>query len=383
MGSLGVLFGRQTRYVVAAIALLLAMLLPTLVGAAQITSRSVELSSASAQAQAVTYKVSFTPKATAGAFVVDFCSNSPLIGEPCTAPTGMDVTGASSVTSGFTTVSSLANNTVLVTGSMTADTPVSVNVDDITNPTDDGTVYARILTYTDATDAGDYTATDPDGVDNTGGPIDEGGVAFAITDTTSVSGAVLETLQFCVSGATITANCASAASTAPVLRLGEDLGNGVVALQPGTISEGDIFTQISTNAVSGAVVSLRSGNTCGGLARAGESTCDIAPATTAVTGESATFGMKIAADTDPTGVTPSGTYQIYATSGYNASDFLFNYAGDNTSGVTSTYGDKVLDTDSAPVYNKNMKLTFGASANVNTPAGNYATDLSLIATGTF
>ncbi len=30
-----------------------------------------------------------------------------------------------------------------------------------------------------------------------------------------------------------------------------------------------------------------------------------------------------------------------------------------------------------------MTLTFGASANNSTPAGNYANDISLIATGTF
>ena len=379
MGSLGVLFGREARYIAGAIALLLAMILPTLVSADQITDRSVELSSASAQAELVTYQVSFTPPQAGEAFVVDFCSESPLVGSTCTPPLGFSATGATSSTLNFTDVNVLDANTLVVTRATpwTAGVPIEVELDGITNPDDAGTIYARILTYTDDLVADAYTSTVP------GSYTDDGGVAIAITDTTSVSGAVLEALQFCVSGQSITANCANAAGLAPVLRLGEDVGGCVVALQPGTISEGNIYTQISTNAASGAVVSLKSGNTCGGLKRVGETVCDIAPAATAVTGTSATFGMRILADTDPTGVTPSGTFQIAGGSGYNTTEFLFNYAGDNTTGVTSTYGDQILNTNSLPVYNKNMRLNFGASASVNTPAGNYATDLSLIATGTF
>ncbi len=376
MGSLGVLFGQKARYIAGAIALLLAMILPTLVSADQITSRSVELSSSSAQATPVTYQVKFTSVGAAGAFVIDFCDESPLIGSTCTPPTGFSASAANSSTVGFTDVSALDANTLVVTGTIGASTAITVDLDDITNPDDAGTIYARILTYANDTTADAYTSTTP------GTYVDDGGVAIPITDTASVSGAVLEALQFCVSGATITANCASADATAPVLRLGEDVG-GVVALQPGTISEGDIFTQISTNAASGAVVTLKSNNECGGLKRVGETVCDIAPAATAVTGTSSTFGMKIFSDTDPGGVTPSGTFQIAGGSIYDGTDFLFNFDDGDTTGVTSTYGDPILNTNSLPAYNKNMRLNFGASANVNTPAGNYATDLSLIATGTF
>lgn len=383
MGSLGVLFGREARYIAGAIALLLAMILPTLVSADQTTDRSVELSSASAEATPVTYQVNFTSVGAAGAFVVDFCDESPLIGSTCTPPVGFSASAASSSTVGFTDVSALDANTLVVTGTIGAASPISVNIDNITNPDDAGTIYARILTYASDTDADEYTSTDLDGVDNLGGPIDDGGVAISITDTTSVSGAVLEALQFCVSGASITsANCVGAENTAPVLRLGEDVG-GVVALQPGTISEGNIYTQISTNAASGAVVTMKSNNSCGGLKRVGETVCDIAPATTAVTGTSSTFGMRLFTDTDPGGVTPSGVFQIAGGSGYDGTSFLLNFDDNDVTGVTSTYGDPILNTNSLPAYNKNMRLNFGASANVNTPAGNYATDLSLIATGTF
>lgn len=384
MGSLGVLFDRKARYIAAAVALLLAMILPTLVSADQITSRSVALSTASADADGVTYQVKFTPVGTGSAFVVDFCQESPLVGDTCTAPVGFDASGATSATTNFTDVdspTSNATNSVVVTRSSawSAAAPITVDLDNIDNPTNDGTIYARILTFSSDTVADAYTSTVP------GAYTDNGGVAIPITDTTSVSGAVLETLQFCAASETITANCADAGDNAPVLRLGEDQGNGVVALNPGQISEGNIYTQISTNAASGAVVSLKSGTPCGGLMRVGAAGCDIAAAlNTAVTGNSATFGMKIVAGTDPSdnGVTPSGAYQING-SFYDGTNLKFNYVAGNASGVTSTYGDQILNTNGAPANNKAMTLTFGASANNTTPAGNYANDISLIATGTF
>jgi hypothetical protein len=56
---------------------------------------------------------------------------------------------------------------------------------------------------------------------------------------------------------------------------------------------------------------------------------------------------------------------------------------DGTTGVTSTYGDSLLDTANLPVNNKNVQITFGASVSNLTPAGLYSADLSLIATGKF
>lgn len=386
MVSLGVLIDRKARYIVAAVALLLAMILPTLVSADQITTRSVALSSSSVEAEDVTYQVKFNTVRAAGAFVVDFCSNSPLVGSDCTAPVGFDATAATSASSGFTDVSALDANTVVVAAAtqIAAATAVTVDLENITNPDDAGTIYARIVTYGTDTAADAYTST------SLGTHVDDGAVAIAITDTTSVSGAVLETLQFCAAGGDditgITANCANAADNAPVLRLGVDQG-GVVALQTGTISEGNIYTQVSTNAASGAVVSLKSGNTCGGLKRVNATGCDIAAAATdPVTLNSSLFGMRIVAGTDPAGVgVATGAYQIHGggTPYYNGTDLKFNYVSGGASGVTSTYGDQILNTAGAPATNKNMTLTFGATVNNSTPAGNYANDLSLIATGTF
>ena len=85
-------------------------------------------------------------------------------------------------------------------------------------------------------------------------------------------------------------------------------------------------------------------------------------------------------DTD---ASSNGTLRATPATGYNNTTYVFNYDATNATGVTSTYGDAILDTDSAPVNGKNMELTFGASVTNNTPAGLYATDLSMIATGKF
>lgn len=390
---------RRAGSVFVALALLLSTGLSGIASAAQVTERSIALSTSSAGADNVKYQVNFTPASDADMFLVDFCSTSPLIGAACgTAISGFSVTGAAvdgdgtGTSNGDVTAVAGTGHQILVTLPIVADTPVSVDLEGINNPDDAGTIYARVLTFETGDQTG-YTSTAP------GTYQDEGGVAISITPTIAVSGAVLESLQFCVSGEDnvapivagdpIGANCSNA-TYAPTLKLGTDVG-GVIALDSQQIYEGTIYTQLSTNAASGAVVSLKSSTAgCGGLMRAGEPDptkgCGIAPAgaLTFNAGE-AKFGVKLGT---ATGVgTSNGDYQAYGTTGssnyYNSSAFKLNAATNNLTGVTSSYGDPLLDTDGKPLNNMNMPITFGASAAANTPAGNYSAELSLIATGKF
>lgn len=352
---------------------------PAIAAAAQVTNRSIQPSSSSVSATGVTYQVSFSVPNAAGAFVVDFCSNTPLVGQSCTAPAGFSALGAASSTDGYTVTG--AASTVTVVGSVSDSVETSVAISGITNPSTAGPLYARIVTYDNSTNAGNYTATSLGA-----GAQDSGGVAMLITPTIGVSGTVLETLTFCVSGTDITANCAS--TTAPVVPLGEEVAAGVIALVPGTISTGSIYTQISTNAVSGAVIRLKSSAlNCGGLMRAGAPTaCDILPALSggiSAEADEAKFGVKTSDASNPSGVTGKGSLVPVVGSGYNNSTYALNYASGNATGVTSTFGDPFLDTAGAPVNNKNMQLTFGATVANNTPAGSYSADLSLIASGKF
>lgn len=375
----------RTGNIIVSVALLVGVTAPgfisTYVSADQVTSRSIALSSTSADSSGVTYSVDFTAPTAASAFAILFCSNSPLPGVACTAPTGFDATAAASTTAGFTTVTGSTNN-VVVTGTIGTGATVAVDLTGIHNPTAAGPLYARISTYASTANAtADMAAT---GTSQGTLGVDNGGVAISITNSIGVSGAVLESLVFCVSGTTITTGDCTG-TTSPVLKLGEAVGS-TVALVPGTVSTGNLYTLISTNASSGAVVNLKSSTIgCGGLVRVGAANCDIGPALqtdiNGTTDTTAKFGVKVNPGTPIAG--SNGIFQIVPASGYSGSAYALNWASGDTTGVTSTYGDPFLNTGGAPVNGKQMVLTFGANVTNQTPAGLYSANLGLIATGKF
>lgn len=349
----------------------------SLVSAAPLPSRSVQLSSASAAATSVTYAFEFTVNASAGAFVVEFCANSPTVGTECLAPAGMSVAGAAITTAGFTLVDTDVNR-IYVTSAVSSALPVEFSLDTVTNPSASGLAYARIVTYDTAAHAAAY-----DSVTLGAGSVDGGAVGFSITDTIGVSASVVESVTFCVSSVQIGANCNGVQR--PVLQLGEQMGD-IKALSADAVSEGILYSQVSTNASSGVIVYLKSSAlNCGGLMRAGSATeCDIKPAlTTGIAPGDALFGVKVVALPD-TGTNPGGVFAPVSGSVYETTNrFSLNFITGNSAGITSTFGDPFLDTAGAPANNKNLALTFGASVSESTPAGTYSADLSLIATGKF
>ena len=358
-------------YLAAAVLTLVSFVAPVAitsnVSAAVVTARSIEMSDSTANADNLTYTLKFTTGASgaAGAAIIAFCAGSPIIGDACAGPTGFSVTGTSS---DIGTASAENANTILYTNTIAASATHTVEFDSIDNPTAAGQFYARILTFADATAAGVYDETDGS---PTGTYIDEGGFALSATNPINVSAAVRESMTFCVSAGTLTANCAGA--TSPNLELGS--GNPV-ALATGVTSTGTIYTQVSTNASEGVTVKMRSNKECGGLQRQGADPddCGIPPVgtgTNAIDGTTAMFGMKVNPDADLT-----------ATTNYAGSNYGLNWADNDATGVTSPYGDSIYSSD-GPVSSKNAVLTFAAAADNLTPAGRYSAALNLIATGTF
>jgi hypothetical protein len=384
----------QVRRLAAAIGLTVALvasaIIPSLASAAQITTRSIALSSSIKGTTDVQYNLTFTAASTASAVIVDFCKNSPDVTDAtCSAPTGFDTTNvsvdASSTSTGFTATSKAAN-TVELDGSVAAGSN-NIVLDHIDNPTTTDPFYARILTYGSTNDAGNYQASDK----GTGtGVKDVGGVAMVIQDGIAVSGSVLESMTFCVASVAPTANCANAAANLPTLKLGQTVGSAT-ALQAGVVSSGSLYAQLSTNALHGAVVSLKSDATsCGGLELngvPGSATCGIAAALASdiITNDtSAKFGVKVGTLSDPASTTGTGSIAGYNSAAYyNPTTYAMKYVAGNGSGVTGPYGDLFLDTAGAPVNNKNIELNFGATVINSTPAGNYSAGLNMIATGTF
>lgn len=379
---------RQVRRGAAALGILGAVttlsLAPALIASADtITTRSIALSSSAAGATNVSYDVTFTPASSGtNAFVVEFCSDSPAVGTSCAAPAGFTAAGAT--TPAGNTIGALTtpiNNAVEVDlGSVaTSGTPVSVPLNNVTNPSGAGSLYARIITYASASDAHGFVSGTP------GTHLDDGSVALSINNTVNVNGEVLESLVFCASGSALGSDCGSSTITAPNLKLGDSngvLGTGAVA-GTGT-GTGTVYTMISTNANSGAVVSMKSNAAgCGGLINSSAPTkCYIKPVGTtpasSIGSGAAQFGMELAGLTNGSGTGTLAANAPYATTGY-----VMDWVSGDATGVTSPYGSPVYTTSAAPISNATANLVFGANAGNETPSGSYSANLNLIATGTF
>lgn len=373
---------RRNLYAVAATALTVALMLPAVMAspvfADQVTSRSITMSTSRNGSTAVTYQVQFTTINSMQSFVLDFCSDSPLVGATCTAPTGM-VTSSAATSSGTWSVGTHEQNgRIKVTNSASqAAGAQTIVITGITNPTTVGTFYARVVTYTGAT-YGTYTAAA-----TPGNYVDHGGFALSTTNDIEVSAAVLETLTFCVASAVISSECGDASSNLPQLAL----GNGSPkALDSSTVDTVEAYFQISTNASGSTSIRMRNGNASGGL----NSGSNVIPPVNnsgtpaAIVAGTADFGMRVGTPAIASG--GSGALSVagateYA-SGTNYNMILSSTAGYENNAVDSTYG-SIIATATGAVNSVNVPLTFAATISPTTPAGVYTADLSLIASSSY
>ena len=413
---------QRIAYTMAAIAVFFGVALPAfrphLAAAAQLTTRSITMSDSGQSGGTITtgvgsgtnvkYKFSFVSTTSAQSMIIDFCNTSPLIGDTCTAPVGMSLTGATltgitgNITAAGWTITTTASQIKLAKGTGAAATAgtQSFEISGITNPASVvyggtpkpvGTFYGRMYTYADATFGSTTTAyVSPVSL---GDFKDYGGIALATNQIITITAKVQEQLTFCVSGAaqatwTTNNDCSDPqAAVAPALILGH--GSPTSILDNSAVDTGTVYSQISTNALSGAAIAIRNSNTtCGGLSADGGVTCNIpanntgAATPSAIAAGTAAFGMYVT--NGALGVSGLGT--VTADTNYNDGTPT-HYGMDtettvDTGSVTGTYGDRVAYS-TAPCYRINNNYTFAATASLTTPAGIYTANMDLIATGTF
>lgn len=363
--------------------------LATTVDAADLASRSIQMSDSApsggditsgvGSGTAVKYTVKFTTSAAMQSFLIDFCSNTPLIGDAtCTAPTSFTVSSASlTAAAGWTASFPAATQIRMTNSSSQAAGSFTFEFNDITNPSVAGSLYARITTYAADNWTG-YT-----NYANVGTTVDTGGVAMAITAPIKVTARVMETMSLCTSRADLTALACSGADD-PAITLGTADTQNV--LKDDLVYTNNIYSQVSTNASNGYAIYLRAHNTCGGgLSKDGGTTCGIpavnAGAATgiAITPGTAAFGVDIDNGTAVSGGTGTNT----AVSRWNPATGSYIMDGTTASdNVTYTYGSKVIESTGQANSVKNTYV-FGATASPTTPAGIYTQSFSLIAVGTF
>lgn len=360
-----------------------AVALPGLVSAAQVQTRSIGISNSTPSATGVKYKVAFKTGATGTTqgIVVDFCGDTPIIGAACdvtsSATTGLPSFTAAGATLGAMTgmtgwtISSATATTVKLTSatSIAANTSVTFELNGITNMNVARSFYARVYTYASATP--DYVS--PTSV---GTKLDYGGFALSTTNNIAVSATVMETLTFCTSGVVTVSkvaptDCGTTSTPNVVLGNGTPQTIDANAVYDNSTGDSRSYMVLSTNALNGAAVSMKSNWTCNGLSSDNGTSCGIPGSAGPITAGNAGFGMKVGAGTGTTGA-------IAPAAPYTSANF---YMG--STGTASTYGDPIATTSNAPCSNMVSQLTFGATASLTTPAGIYSTNETLIATGTF
>jgi len=366
----------------------------------QVQTRSIEMSDSTQSKTGVTYHVTFTTStANADSLVIDFCNDGSIIGSTCTPPVGFDAltVGPVGVANGTgvianwtltttgTTPSPLANRVLLkdpsgtTANKLAATTAYSFDITGVRNSSALGTFWARIYTYND--DSFGSTTTIYSNATTLGDYQDYGGFALSTVGLINITATVMETLTFCINKTTITAACANASAPASLT-----LGSGtpkVLSITTGTGSEDTAFFQVSTNALTGAVIKMKTQNTCSGLSRDGGATCPIgavgATADPITTANTAAFGVNVAADSAlPSTIGTLLPQAPYSTASYYGMD-------DSTVGnqVQVGGGTKLATTSGGASADLGGVLTFTAEAAATTPAGVYSVNESLIATGTF
>jgi hypothetical protein len=396
--------------VIASAALLPAILLSGQASGAQLTARYVDLSSVQssggnntegsgrdggdAAGQDVTYTIGFTTGTLndTEAVVIDFCSDSPITGDTCTAPTGFNVnegtlalanqtgTGGNnfSIDAATDTNTLVLSRTALNIAASTAvefDLGTTAAANGITNPTTNGTFYARILTYDTLATAQAYTDTAP------GAYIDDGGLAMAIANELTITARVQEVLQFCV-GSTYTGTSIPADDCTDISGTAINLGVVDSASVQATAADAG-RAMVRTNANSGAVVYYKAEqNTSSGKLKVAGATCSGVSTTDQCFNSSGTTENSMVAGTEEFGMTSTAvdTSNGGATTNLTRDaeyDDSVGYAWDDSGSFdTIASSSSVLDDEM-------LEMEFAATAAATTPTGLYTVTANFVATATF
>jgi hypothetical protein len=282
--------------------------------AAKLPNRSLSLQDPK-QGATTTYKFSFDI-ATAnsiGSIRFQFCSDSPLIEYPCTAPVGFDgsaaTIGSQNGETGFNVGSNTTANEIFLTRAPSVTSPgtTTYELGGIKNPSAQGTYFVRVQTYAST--------------DGSGTSIDAGGLAFVTNDAVDISTYVPPYLLFC-SGLTITDyDCATAS--------GDYINFGELSSAATKYAKSQMV--VATNVGTGYVLSLDGTTmTAGNEVIPGLAASDVSRPGTSQ------FGLNLAGNTSPgIGENVNGPGTGVPTANYAIPDRFRFIPGEQLAGSTS------------------------------------------------
>lgn len=377
--------------------LLMAILMPLLLGsnraeAALLGNRELKMSSSAngsiADGQDVTYEFHFDYTSTTNIASVefDFCSESPIVGDTCTGPTGFDVNEGAGLTlanetneTGYSIHANTDTNTICITRTpeaVTAATDSEYEFTGIDNPENTNTTfYVRLQTFAST--------------DCTGSSTDEGGIAVSTAEQIILTAKVQEELTFCIyeSG-----NSCGSPGNPDQFTIGGGANNNILSSTVAYHNADGRF-DASTNANGGLTIRMTGETLCKSSTVAD---CDDTPVGSEVIdaiGSTATassagteqFGMCVI--TSGGSVTPTAPYNDAncgddVTTGTYTGSSTFAFDDNSTTGTNETYGDTIASSTATSTTTTGT-LNFLANVDTTTEPGTYTATLTFIATGVF
>ena len=406
--------------------------------AAEVQNRSITMGTTEADAE-TTYTVQFdlTSASNIGAFVVEFCNNSPLPNTTCTnTAVGDDVpqidgnagstvtfnTGSSTIGSGNCDASSNVTLDTIANGdrslllqctaveAFSGGETITLVFDNVDNPdnstsgNNNDSFYARIYTYS-VTAAPDPNTNNP--VDNTS-QVDDGGIALSTAEQLTITARVQETLNFCVG----TTDADTQDDCTDISGNNVDIGvidSGAVSVSPVAANPNggnnvNGLAMIRTNAANGVVVDYfaeqaSTGTNHLGALRVSGASCNAGDVETDQCFlSSGTVQSAMTAGTEQFGMTISSIDTTNGTTTNLSRDAA--YDGDGVQSAEGcTAADAGVDEDcwtwddsgstdriassSTVVDDEMLILRFAATSAITTPTGLYTVTSTYIATPTF
>jgi hypothetical protein len=303
-----------------------------------------------------------------GSIKFEYCT---IASGTCTAPTGVDVTGAtlganSGAVSGLA-MGTKTTNSAILTRTPAAVTPgsVTVQLDSVVNPSVLGTFFVRITTYSSN--------------DATTGATDNGTVTASTAQAIEITGTMPESLIFCT-GATVTANCATTTSGAITFNQ---------LFSPTSTSYTTSQMAASTNAGDGYAITVNGTTLTSGANSIPAMAAAAAPSIgvsqfgmnlkenlTTLDGNAGTpdFGAELTVASDAI------DYKGQALTGYNTAD-VYKYASGDV--IANSGYDGASNNTLGPTNSQIYTSSYIVNVAGNQYAGTYTTTLTYICTPTF
>lgn len=324
--------------------------LPIPVSAAQLQQRSLTLSNNIPDGTA-TYRIAMdiaTP-GMLGSVRVDFCSNTSILTDPCTAPVGFDVSAATiasqSGASGFIIDPATTANSLLLSRVPAAvgATTVVFELANVHNASTAGSSFARYYTYASQ--------------DGSGSETDSGALGYSLNGSFGLTTEVPPYLTMCVGTVIVSSDCSNV--TGSFLQMGD--------FSSGRANTGQTQTVVATNAASGYSLYIK-GNT---MTSGNNVLPAMASPSPSLPGERQ-FGINLVANTNPqSGANPAGAGTGMPAADYGQADRFMYHSGD------------VVATAATVEDYRKYTVTYLVNISRDQPAGIYSSTFSFVGLGNF